>query len=77
MPGFCSFPENPPGRPNGYPFGAHMRVIFFENLIFKKIFGIILKKSICAEQRTKKLPFGRPNGAAAFFPAVALLFLRR
>ena len=29
MPDFCSLPENPPGRPNGYPFGAHMRVVFF------------------------------------------------
>jgi hypothetical protein len=54
-----------------------MRVVFFENLIFKKIFGIILKKSICAVRRTKKLPFGRPNGAAAVFPAIALLFLQR
>lgn len=54
MPDFCSLPENPLGRPLGHPSGAHMRVVFFESLIFKKIFGIILKKSICAVQHTKK-----------------------
>lgn len=78
MPGFCSLPENPPGRPNGYPFGAPYARYFFRKFDFQKNFWYNFKKKHlrrAAHQKNSRSDVR--TGLPHFFPAVALLFLRR